>query len=450
MCGIAGAIGVDNSAHVVRIMLHALQNRGQEAAGIISINDKTAHKFHGLGTVANDIPTAALDALLGKIAVGHNRYATAKNSDGAENIQPLLMKVDGAPMVMAHNGNFTNIAQLEETALKGTPFLSSSDTERFFRLMLREFRSTELKESIDATLQKMEGSCAALLAEPTQLIAIRDSWGNRPLHWGRFQDGFVIASETCALDALGVFEHFEVKAGTMVVFTLEGAVSIEQLTEGPKRLCTFEWVYFSSPVSTVFGVDVTNIRRDFGRALALEHPVKADVIAGVPDSSVIAATGYAEASESGVLDQNIILRRHNTGRTFITPGQQKRARGVFDKFAFHTGHIKDQRIVLIDDSVVRGTTSKGITASLRERGAKEVHWRIASPPVIGPCHYGIATREGEMLAKNTTETEMAAHIGADSVRFLSMQSFQSVIRQHGVSPDDGCFACMDGKYWHKT
>ena len=447
MCGIAGTINVSDGEEAVRMMLHSLQNRGQQAVGIADTNG-TIHR--AAGTV-NDIPQEVLVTLVGNIVVGHNRYATADNSSGPENMQPFQMEVDGEPIAIAHNGNFTNIKSLEETLLTGVPFVSKSDTERFFRMLLREYRTASLEESIVSTLKHMEGSCSALISLPGRLLAIRDSTGNRPLVWGKSGDGFAVASETSALDAIGIFEWKEVKPGTIVTFTDDGQVfESAEFGSNVRRFCPFELVYFGQVTSSLYGINVANIREDFGRALALQHPVDADIIIGIPDSGTLSAIGFSAENSSGVFDPGAIIRRHNTGRTFIRSAQAKRERGVSDKFGFSTEKIRGKRVVVVDDSLVRGTTSHRITSSLRERGATEVHWRIPSPPVTGPCHYGIATKDGELLAAEHTIDQMREFIGADSLQFLSMESFQSVIAQHGVMPNDFCFACMDGAYWHKN
>lgn len=447
MCGIAGATNIPEAALVVRAMLHSLQNRGQQAAGIFSLDGGTYHQHRGLGTVANDIPEEILTTLTGDQSIGHNRYATAANSAGVENIQPIFFTVDEQPIAIAHNGNFTNTKELEADELHGTPFLTKSDTERFLRLILREHRTASLEDSIIVTLSKMQGTCSAVFTLPGKLIAVRDSWGNRPLYWGTYGDGYVVASETCALDAIGIFDYKEVDAGSVMTFTADG-VEVRVFGENTRRFCSFEWVYFSFPTSEIFGVHTATIREAFGRKLAEEHPVEADVVAGVPDSSNCAALGFAEHNR-GAFNRDLIVRRHNTGRTFIMPGQAKRKRAVTDKFAFDTKNIEGKRIVLLDDSLVRGTTSRGISRSLRERGATEVHWRIAAPPVIGQCYYGINTAKRELLlAANMTNAEMCADIEADSLEFLSMEGFKRVIEQHGVSPSDCCFACMNNEYFH--
>jgi amidophosphoribosyltransferase len=448
MCGIAGAIGVDAASAAIRTMLHALQNRGQQAAGIVSINGTKKHEHRSYGAVT-DFPQEELDRLMGNIAIGHNRYATAANSDGPKNMQPFLMTIGGEPIAIAHNGNFTNIPDIEETELKGTPFVSESDTERFFRLLLRTHRTESLENSIVATLEKMRGSCSAVLALPGRLIAVRDSSGNRPLFWGRLGNGFVVASETSGLDAVGVFTWQEVSPGTIVTFCDDGELYISgPFGDDMRRYCPFELVYFGQITSTLYGIPVTNIREEFGRELAREHPVQADIILGIPDSGTLSASGYGELHTSGVFKPHAIIRRHNTGRTFIKSGQRKREQGVSEKFGFTSSEIVGKRVIVVDDSLVRGTTSRRITEELRARGASEVHWRISSPPVTGPCHYGIATRTGELLAADHSIAEMCVDIGADSLQFLSLQGFKRVIARYGVNPDDCCFACMDGNYWH--
>ena len=450
MCGIAGAIGVDNATESIRMMLHALQNRGQQSAGIVSIDDMKKHEYRSKGTVI-EFPQEELDLLVGSIAIGHNRYATAPNSDGPKNMQPFLVTIRGEPIAIAHNGNFMNMAEIEENELEGTPFVSESDTERFFRLLLRTYRADSLESSIVSTLEKMRGSCSAIIALPKRLVAVRDSSGNRPLFWGRLEKGFVVASETSALDALGVFDWQEVYPGTVVTLNDDGEVYISgPFGDDVRRYCPFELVYFGQITSTLYGIPVTAIREEFGRELAREHAVEADIVLGIPDSGTLSATGYGEVNVSGIFEPHAIIRRHNTGRTFIKSGQAKRERGVADKFGFATDKIAGKRVVVVDDSLVRGTTSKRITEELRSRGATEVHWRIPSPPVTGPCHYGIATKAGELLATDHTIAEMCKYIGADSLQFLSLGRFKAVIERYGVASSDCCFACMDGDYWDLT
>ena len=450
MCGIVGTINVENSTEAIRMMLHALQNRGQQAAGIVTLDGTKKHEYRAPGTVI-EFPLEELDSLVGNIGIGHNRYATAANSSGPKNMQPFLMTVDNEPIAIAHNGNFTNTQTLREEELKGVPFVSESDTEVFFRLLLRAWRSGSFEDSVIKTLAQVQGSCSAVVALPGRLIAIRDSTGNRPLFWGRSGDGYVVASENCALDAIGVFIWHEVAPGTIVTFTDDGQVIVsKEFGDGKRRFCPFELIYFAQITSTIYGIPIANIRESFGQELALEHPVEADIILGVPDSGTLSAVGYSQKNQSGTFDLALAMRRHNTGRSFTRSGQAKRERVVADKFAFATEKIRGKRAVVVDDSLVRGTTSTSITEQLRNRGATEVHWRIPSPPVTGPCHYGIATKAGELLATDHSVEEMRDIIGADSLEFLSLGAFKRVIASYGVSPDDCCFGCIDGNYWHTS
>lgn len=450
MCGIVGTINIDQTSEAIRMMLHALQNRGQQAAGIVTLDGIKKHEYRAPGTVI-EFPLEELDSLVGSIGIGHNRYATAANSSGPKNMQPFLMTVDNEPIAIAHNGNFTNTASLREKELKGVPFVSESDTEVFFRLLLRAWRSGSFEHSVIKTLAQVQGSCSAVVALPGRLVAIRDSTGNRPLFWGHCGTGYVVASETCALDAIDVLDWHEVAPGTIVTFSDDGTVTTsKEFGDGKRRFCPFELVYFAQITSIIYGIPVADIRESFGEELALEHPVEADIILGIPDSGTLSAVGYSRKNQSGTFNLALAMRRHNTGRTFIRPGQALRARGVAEKFGFSTEKIRNKRAVVVDDSLVRGTTSTSITEQLRNRGATEVHWRIPSPPVTGPCHYGIATKAGELLATEHTVEEMRDHIGADSLEFLSLEAFKRVILSYGVSPDDCCFACMDGNYWHKT
>ena len=450
MCGIVGTINIDQTSEAIRMMLHALQNRGQQAAGIVTLDGTKKHEYRAPGTVI-DFPLEELNSLVGTIGIGHNRYATAANSSGPKNMQPFLMTVDDEPIAIAHNGNFTNTTSLREKELKGVPFVSESDTEVFFRLLLRAWRTGSFEDSVIKSLAQVQGSCSAVVALPGRLVAIRDSTGNRPLFWGKIGNGYVVASENCAIDAIDGFIWNEVAPGTIVTFTDDRKVIIsKEFGDGKRRFCSFELVYFAQITSTIYGIPVADIRQSFGRELAREHPVEADVILGIPDSGTLSAIGFSEKNGSGIFQPHTIIRRHNTGRTFTRSAQQKRVRAVADKFGFTSEKIRGKRVVVVDDSLVRGTTSTSIIEQLRNRSATEVHLRIPSPPVTGPCHYGIATKAGELLADGHTIEEMCDHIGADSLEFLSLEAFKRVIASYGVSPDDCCFACIDGNYWHKT
>lgn len=455
MCGVVGAIGVQEAALTLSIMLHALQNRGRDGCGISVIQSKDGGdwRFHCetfAGTVAHSITGKVLKRLPGDSGIGHTRYATAANSDGRENLQPLFFQVDKRPFAIAHNGNFTNIEALEATELRGTPVNTASDTERFLRLILREHRSERsLPQSVARALSKMQGSCSAVLHTPGSLLAIRDSTGNRPLYWGKTGSGYAIASETCALDAIGIFEVQEVPPGTVMVFAKNREPQLVELPKQPLRMCTFELLYFGFPTSTIFGVPVSQFRHELGRKMAQLHPVVGDLIVGIPDSAMELAVGYASGLNGKLPNEDVIKRRHDTGRTFILQRQKMREMAVSRKFSFNTPLIRGKRVVLIDDSLVRGTTSRGITDSLRRRGAKEVHWVIPSPPIVASCLYGINTaNSSQLLAAHMSVEEMRQEITADSLSFLSLQDFQEVITSQGMDKEHGCYSCMTGEYWH--
>lgn len=448
MCGITGVYNVPKAGELMKRMLHALQNRGTDAVGIDTFDNKEHNSFKAAKTVSDGVTDDVLMNLTGNCGVGHVRYATAADSSAAVNFQPLSLQVGTDVFAIVHNGNFTNCEELENTVLKGTPFFSQSDTERFFQLILQHYADHELFASIEYALDHMKGSCSSVLARSHELIAIRDTSGNRPLYWGTYDEGYVVASETCALDDIGVFQYHEIPPGTIMSFSPAG-IRTHSLPMTERHLCSFEWVYFGYPTSTISGVQVAAFRRDLGRALWQEQGLQTDVVVAVPDSSTLIGDGYIQNNKASVLDRSIIMRKHNTGRTFIIPGQGARRKAVADKFSFRTDLIANKRITVIDDSLVRGTTAHGISSSLRERGAREVHWRFASPRIIAPCHYGINTpNQASLLAANLTNADIATKIGADSVAFLSMERFAAVIQKHAIAPEDCCFACMNNNYWH--
>ena len=448
MCGIAGAYNVPNASSVLRDMLHALQNRGTDATGVATFTGVEHHLFHSLKKVSAALTPEVLAQLPGNCGIGHNRYPTASNSKQATNIQPILLQVGTEVLTIAHNGNFTNVQELEAGPLNGNPFFSQSDTERFFRLIVKHYQTDDLLVSIKKALKQMQGSCSAIMMRTQELIAIRDTSANRPLYWGKLGRGYVVASETCALDDVGVFEHYEVHPGTIMSFSPRGIVNIS-LPKGKEHRCVFEYLYFANPTSHVNGIQTADFRRAAGRALSQEHGIATDVIVAVPDSSTFIGEGYQAEKAWGRYDQSIIIRKHDTGRTFIMPGQAERIKAVEQKFSFRTDLIAGKSITVIDDSVVRSTTSYGITQSLRERGATAVHWRIAGPRIVNPCLYGINTpQREELVAATLSNEEIARKLGADSIEFLSLEKFKQVIREHGVAPSKCCFACMGDPYWH--
>lgn len=447
MCGIVGGYNIPQVSTAMYTLLHALQNRGREAAGMVTIADGAAYSKRFPGTVSANFTENVLQTLPGRIGIGHTRYSTAKDSTSPVNNQPFCYEVGSLPIAFVHNGNFTNTDELEKTVLSGVPFSTHSDSDRFFRLILREYRDNEILEAIARALKKMEGVCSGILMLNNELIAIRDSWGTRPLYWAQLGSGYVVASETCALDDLGALEWHEVPAGTLISFSSRG-MKTRELGGKKRRFCSFEWVYFGFPTSEISGIHVASIRRAFGVALAKEHPIETDRVVGVPDSSILYAEGYAETL-GGHHDQSLLVRKHNTGRTFIEPGQARREKAVGEKFSYGPD-IRGKSITVIDDSLVRGTTTKQIIEGFRLRGAAEIHVRIGSPPVTGSCFYGISTaKRKRLLASRMEVEEICRYIGADTLEFLSLPRFKKVIKQHEVNPSHCCFACMDGKYFHK-
>lgn len=447
MCGIVGVYNVTDANIVLRDMLHALQNRGTDATGVITFTGAEHHMFHSPNKVSAALTPEVLKWLPGNCGIGHNRYPTTSNSKQSTNIQPMLLQVGAEVITIAHNGNFTNTALLENGPLKGTAFFSQSDTERFFRLIVKHYQSEELLVSIEKALVQMAGSCSAVMMRSRELIAIRDTSANRPLYWGKRGRGFVVASETCALDDIGVFEHNEVPPGTILSFSPRGIVT-KTLPEEQEHRCAFEHLYFANPTSYINGIQTADFRRAVGRALNQEHGITTDLIVAVPDSSTFIGEGYHTEKAWGLYDQSAIIRKHDTARTFILPDQDERIKAVERKFSFRTDLIAGKSITVIDDSVVRSTTSFGITQSLRERGATAIHWRIAGPRIVNPCHYGINTpKRDELVAATKSNAEIARTLGADSVEFLSLDKFKQVIREQGMAPSKCCFTCMGESYW---
>jgi amidophosphoribosyltransferase len=449
MCGVAGVYNLPNASQVIAKMLHALQHRGSDATGVITYDGFAHYKYTAPEKVSNALTPEVLSKLVGTNGLGHNRYATTGSSKGVENIQPLSLKVGTEMFSIAHNRNFPDLTLIEEGVLRDTPFFSDTDTERFFRLILQELKTTDILKSIEKALAQMKGACSAVLMRPLELIAIRDGSGCRPLYWGQSGDGYVVASEPCALDDIGVFDSQEVPPGTLISFSDQGVIT-RSLPERAQHRCSFEKVYFGYPTSTLDGIQIADFRRDLGRALSKEHPTTTDYVVAAPDSSTFIGQGYAETlAESSIYDSSILMRKHDTGRTFILAGQAARKKAVEQKFSFRTDKIAGKSITVIDDSIVRGTTCSGITQSLRDRGATEVHWRIASPQIIGSCHYGIETaNKGQLIATQMNDEGICQQIGADSIAFLSLELLKSVLAAHGLPTKDTCFACVNLEYWH--
>ena len=418
-CGVFGIFGHADAAALTTLGLHALQHRGQEAAGIVSFDGKNFFAERRLGLVSDHFTKAnVLDQLQGTSAVGHVRYSTTGETI-LRNVQPLFADLTGGGFAVAHNGNLTNALTLRDELVKqGAIFQSTSDTETILQLVARSKRINTLSRFTDALFQ-IEGAYALVVMTNKKLIGARDPLGIRPLVIGQLDGAYILASETCALDIIGAKFVREVENGEIVIITEDGLESVKPFPPMEPRPCIFEYIYFARPDSTVGGKSVYECRKEFGRQLAEESHVPADVVIPVPDSGVPAAIGYGDAS--GVPFELGIIRNHYVGRTFIEPQQSIRAFSVKLKHNANRIHVEGKRIILIDDSIVRGTTSVKIVQMMRDAGATEVHMRIGAPPITHPDFYGIDTPDQEALlaAQNSLE-EMCAHIGADSLAFLSV------------------------------
>lgn len=418
-CGVFGIFGHDDAAALTALGLHALQHRGQEGCGIVTFDGKHFNQERRLGLVGDNFSTAAvIERLKGRSALGHNRYSTTGDVI-LRNVQPLFADLDTGGLAVGHNGNLTNALTLrQELVSSGAICQSTSDTEVILHLIARSKKRRIVERLIDALLQ-IEGAYALVCLTNGMLIGARDPIGIRPLVLGKLGEAYVLASETCALDIVGAQFVREVENGEVIVITAEGVESHRPFPKRPARPCIFEYIYFARPDSIVGGKNVYEVRKRMGVELARESPAPADVIVPIPDSGVPAAIGFSQ--HSGIPFELGIVRNHYVGRTFIEPEQRIRALGVKLKHSANTSVIRGARVVLIDDSVVRGTTSKKIVAMIREAGAREVHMRISSPPITHPDFYGIDTpRAADLLAANMSIEEMRAFMGADSLAFLSV------------------------------
>ncbi len=439
-CGVFGIWGADNAARLTYAGLYSLQHRGQESAGIVSSDGTELRSHRGLGLVSDVFAGRALDPLRGHIAIGHNRYSTT-GSSLLLNAQPLVVTTRYGKMALAHNGNLVNAVPLrEEMERLGSIFQTTSDTEVIPHLIARS-RSDEIEEAIGEALGKCQGAYSLVLLTDGKLVGVRDPRGFRPLCLGRRGEATIIASETCALDIVGAEFVREVEPGEMVVIDGSGVRSRRALSPLPLRFCIFELIYFSRPDSVVFGESVDLIRRRLGRRLAEEHPAEADIVIAVPDSSNSAALGFSEAS--GIPFELGLIRNHYIGRTFIAPEQVKRDFGVNLKFNPVRRILESRRVVIVDDSIVRGTTSRSLVAMLRDAGAREIHFRVSSPPIGWSCYYGIDTpTRKELIASSHTVAEIQRYLRVDSLGYLSMEGLRACVER----PDDHCYACFNGEY----
>ncbi len=441
-CGLFGIFGHPDAARLTYLGLYALQHRGQEAAGIAISDGFRLRLEKGLGLVSDVFDDLKLDALVGDRAIGHVRYSTAGGAANA-NAQPILIDCHRGPIALGHNGNIVNAQVLrQELEAAGSIFQSTSDTEVVLHLYARSHRE-RLEDAIAASLSKVMGAFSLLFLTREAMVGARDPWGFRPLVLGQLEGATILASETCALDLIGAEHVRDVEPGELVVVDRSGIRSFRPFPPEPVSQCVFEHVYFARPDSQVFGRNVLGSRLLLGRQLALESPADADIVVPVPDSGMGAALGYSQ--ESGLPFQWGLIRNHYVGRTFIQPKQSIRSFGVKVKLNPVRTVLEGRRVVLIDDSIVRGTTSRKIVGMVREAGAKEVHLRISSPPTIGPCHYGIDTPlRSELIASTHSVEQIRQSVGADSLAYLSQAGLL-----RAVGDDEGrrfCTACFSGRY----
>ena len=440
-CGVFGIFGHPEAANLTYLGLYALQHRGQESAGIAASDGVEVRISKSMGHVADAFSEKTLEKLPGNIAIGHVRYSTAGDSK-LDNAQPILIDCTHGQIAIGHNGNIVNAIELkDELVRRGSIFQTSTDTEVILHLYARSRASTS-DEAIVEAISHVQGAFSLVLMTKDRLIAVRDSHGFRPLALGRLGDAVIACSETCALDLIGATYLRDVEPGEVVVVSAAGVKSFKPFAPAPPSQCIFEHVYFARPDRYVFGESVNEVRTNLGRLLAREQPVEADVIVPVPDSGVCAAVGYAE--ESGIPMRVGLIRNHYVGRTFIEPQQSIRHFGVRIKLNPVRSILEGRRVVLVDDSLVRGTTSRKIVKMVRAAGAKEVHMRISCPPTISPCFYGVDTpRRSELIAATHTLEEIRKYIEADSVGYLSLEGLLSSV---GTRRTSYCTSCYTGQY----
>ncbi len=448
-CAIFGIYGTNEANVNTALGLHALQHRGQEAAGIVTFDGRHFHAHRGLGHVGEnfDAGSAEMQALHGHVAIGHNRYSTSGKTNAFMEIQPFSSELAFGGFALAHNGNLTNAARLRASLVDtGSLFQSSSDTEIIVHLVARSHQDTVIDRLIDA-IKQIEGAFSLVCIAKDMLIGVRDPHGVRPLVLGKQGDAFVLASETCALDIVGASLVRDVAPGEMVVINKNGINSRQPFQPQSHRFCVFEYIYFARPDSVLEGRGVYHARKAIGEELAKEAPADADVVVPVPDSGLPAALGFAGASKIP-FDLGII-RNHYIGRTFIQPTQKGRIDSVKMKHNANPATVAGKRVVLVDDSIVRGTTSRKIVSMIRAAGAAEVHMRIASPPTTNPCFYGVDTPDkDQLIAAQKTITEITADIGADSLGFISIDGLYRAMGETARNGDNPqfCDACFSGDY----
>jgi amidophosphoribosyltransferase len=441
-CGVFGVFAPgEDVARITFYGLYALQHRGQESAGIATADGSRLYLRTGMGLVAQVFDETDLGLLPGHIAIGHTRYSTT-GSSRVVNAQPIHVRGANGELALAHNGNLVNAALLRpELEAQGITFRSSTDSEIIAHLLVNA-EGPDWERRMAAVMARIEGSYCLVALTPTTLIAARDPMGNHPLCLGRIGEGWVVASETCALDHLGARFVREVQPGEVVVIDRDGLRPFQAVDNPREALCIFEYIYFARPDSIIRGERIYPIRMAMGRELAREHPVEADVVIGVPDSATAAAIGYAR--ESGIPYVEGLMKNRYVGRTFIQPDQRIREAGVHLKFNPVSEFLAGQRVVVVDDSIVRGTTTPRVVQMLRQAGAREVHMRICAPPIRHPCYFGVdMASRAELIAAQKSVEEIERHIDADSLGYLSLEG---LLRAVGMPGESFCLACFTGEY----
>lgn len=446
-CGVFGVYGHPDAAALTALGLHALQHRGQEAAGIVAYDGEHFHAHRGLGHVGDHFSAGSvIENLPGQAAIGHNRYATIGQTL-LRNVQPLFADFEFGGFALGHNGNLTNAYQLRRQLVRrGCLFQSTTDTEVIVHLMATSRGGAVIDRLVEA-LRQVEGAYSLVAMSGDSVIGVRDPLGIRPLVLGRIGSAHILASETCALDIIGADLIRDVQPGEMIIVDGEGVTSLRPFQSRPGRFCIFEYIYFARPDSLVEGSSVYEARKRIGAELAREAPAPGEIVIPVPDSGVPAAIGFA--NESGQSFELGIIRNHYVGRTFIEPSDQIRYLGVKLKHNANQALIRGKKVVLVDDSIVRGTTSKKIVEMVRSAGASEVHMRVSSPPTMHSCFYGIDTpEEKKLLAHNYSVDEMAELIGADTLAFISIDGLYRAMGEPGRNPrrPQFCDACFTGDY----
>lgn len=443
MCGIFGISGHEHAAALTHLGLYSLQHRGQESAGIVAVKDQQVHAIRAMGLVSNQFSPEKMATLVGRMAMGHTRYSTAGSST-IENAQPALVRFKGGHIALAHNGNLTNATEIRaELEEQGSIFSSTMDSEVVVHRLAKSHAEKPEEKLVEA-LDGVEGAYSLVVMIGETLLVARDPFGWRPLVMGRLGDAVVFASETCAMDIVGATVEREVQPGEIIAVAPDGTVRSIQRTPAPNlHRCVFEYVYFARPDSHVFGGSVDRARRALGHRLALEHPAPgADFVFSVPDSSNSAALGFSE--ESGLPMELALIRNHYVGRTFIQPTQAGRDAKVKVKYNAVREILDGKSVVMVDDSIVRGTTTRGLVALVRAAGAREVHMRVSSPPMTGPCYYGIDTPDrDQLIAANHSVHEIAQEIGVDTLGYLSLEGMLGAVPN---GPGGFCHACFSGQY----